>query len=109
MVANGGVATDIAVIFLIEVGCGEFTIDFTKHFTPSWLSLSVMGALACSCGDTYSSELGPVLGNSEPRLITSLGTKVPRGYYLLVIIFVSKYYRIEIDRIDLFVELKQFD
>ena len=68
-------------MYLIEVGCGEFPINFAEDFTSTWLSMSVLGALACSCGDTYASELGSVIGSSEPRLITSLSTKVPRGNY----------------------------
>jgi uncharacterized membrane protein len=39
------------------------------------------GALACSNGDTWASELGTVVGQTEPFLITSR-QRVPRGKYM---------------------------
>ena len=45
--------------------------------TPSLLSLAVLAALSCSCGDTWASEVGSVIGG-KPRLITSW-RPVPTG------------------------------
>ena len=44
----------------------------------SILSLGVLSSLACSCGDTFASEIGCVLFQSQPRLITT-GRVVPIG------------------------------
>lgn len=40
--------------------------------------MAVLGGLACSCGDTWSSELGTAFPSNTPRLITSF-RKVPIG------------------------------
>uniref|UniRef100_A0A3B5M5Q7 Transmembrane protein 19 n=1 Tax=Xiphophorus couchianus TaxID=32473 RepID=A0A3B5M5Q7_9TELE len=50
---------------------GEIPIDFGKQYSASWMCLSLLGALACSAGDTWASEVGPVLSQSQPRLITT--------------------------------------
>jgi uncharacterized membrane protein len=39
------------------------------------------GAIACSNGDTWASELGTVVGQAEPLLIISR-RRVPRGKHL---------------------------
>lgn len=53
-------------------------IDFGKQYSASWMCLSLLGALACSSGDTWASEVGPVLSQSQPRLITTW-KEVPVG------------------------------
>lgn len=53
-------------------------IDFGRQYTASWMCLSLLGALACSAGDTWASEVGPVLSPSRPRLITTW-QEVPEG------------------------------
>lgn len=63
---------------MIEVGPGEMPIDFSKQYSASWMCLSLLGALACSTGDTWASEVGPVLSQSRPRLITTW-KEVPAG------------------------------
>lgn len=68
---NGGVPTELALLYMIEVGPGEIAIDFGKQYSASWMCLSLLGALACSTGDTWASEVGPVLSKSKPRLITT--------------------------------------
>lgn len=75
---NGGVAAELAAIYLIDQGCGERLIDFYSDYRASWLSVGVLSALACSNGDTWASEFGSVIGSSSPRLITSM-RKVPKG------------------------------
>jgi hypothetical protein len=76
---NGGMAAIFALQYMFHVGCKEVVIDFSHQYSQSWLAMSVLGALACSCGDTFSSELGSVFSrNTEPRLITTF-QKVPRG------------------------------
>ncbi|XP_065684567.1 transmembrane protein 19 isoform X2 [Hydra vulgaris] len=75
---NGGVAVFISVVYLIEVGCGERPINFSKDFTTSVLITGLIGSLACCNGDTWSSELGTAYGGKYPRLITSWKT-VPVG------------------------------
>ncbi|NXF61997.1 TMM19 protein, partial [Ciccaba nigrolineata] len=75
---NGGVPTELAVLYMIENGPGEIPIDFSKQYTASWMCLSLLGALACSAGDTWASEIGTVMSKSKPRLITTW-EKVPVG------------------------------
>ncbi|XP_034719516.1 transmembrane protein 19 [Etheostoma cragini] len=75
---NGGVPTELALLYMIEVGPGEIPIDFSKQYSASWMCLALLGALACSTGDTWASEVGPVLSQSQPRLITTW-KEVPAG------------------------------
>ncbi|XP_074656233.1 transmembrane protein 19-like isoform X1 [Tubulanus polymorphus] len=79
VLCNGGMATELAIIYMMDVGCTEVAIDFSRKYNASWLSMAVVGALACSCGDTLASELGTVIFASwRPRLITTLRS-VPKG------------------------------
>uniref|UniRef100_A0A8C2W640 Transmembrane protein 19 n=1 Tax=Chinchilla lanigera TaxID=34839 RepID=A0A8C2W640_CHILA len=75
---NGAVPTELALLYMIENGPGETAIDFSKQHTASWMCLSLLAALACSAGDTWASEVGPVLSKSQPRLITTW-ERVPVG------------------------------
>ncbi|XP_077121400.1 transmembrane protein 19 isoform X1 [Ranitomeya variabilis] len=75
---NGGVPAELALLYMVENGPGEMPIDFSKEYTASWMCLSLLGALACSAGDTWASEIAPVLSKSSPRLITTW-EKVPVG------------------------------
>ncbi|CAL8405553.1 unnamed protein product [Arctogadus glacialis] len=75
---NGGVPTELALLYMIEAGPGELPVDFSQHYSASWMSLALLGALACSTGDTWASEVGPVLSQSRPRLITTW-EEVPAG------------------------------
>ncbi|XP_048881298.1 transmembrane protein 19 [Brienomyrus brachyistius] len=68
---NGGVPAELALLYMIEVGPGEIPIDFGKQYTASWMCLALLASLSCSAGDTWASEVGPVLSRSSPRLITS--------------------------------------
>ena len=78
VLCNGGIAAELAFFFILEGGCWEPAIDFTSQYNASWLCMCVLGAISCSTGDTYASELGSVLSRGEPYLITSL-KKVPKG------------------------------
>lgn len=63
-------------------------IDFGKQYSASWMCLSLLGALACSSGDTWASEVGPVLSQSQPRLITTW-KEVPAGASALTLAVLS--------------------
>jgi uncharacterized membrane protein len=78
VLCNGGMATELALLYLVDSGCGERTIDFSRDYRASWLSLGVLGAFACCNGDTWASELGSVIGSTKPFLITTR-QQVPRG------------------------------
>ncbi|XP_066524992.1 transmembrane protein 19 isoform X2 [Hoplias malabaricus] len=75
---NGGVPTELALLYMIEAGPGEIPVDFGRHYSASWMCLSLLGALACSAGDTWASEVGPVLSKGKPWLITTW-KEVPIG------------------------------
>lgn len=78
VLCNGGMATQLALLYLLDVGSGERPIDFVKDYRSSWLSIGILGAFACCNGDTWASEFGTVCGNSEPFLITTR-ERVPKG------------------------------
>ncbi|KPP73582.1 transmembrane protein 19-like [Scleropages formosus] len=75
---NGGVPSELALLYMIEAGPGEIPVDFGKQYTATWMCLALLGALACSTGDTWASEVGPVLSRHPPRLITTW-KEVPAG------------------------------
>ncbi|XP_045498001.1 transmembrane protein 19 [Colias croceus] len=78
VLCNGGMATQLAILYIIDVGSSERPIDFIKDYRASWLSMGVLGVLACCNGDTWASELGTVLSHSDPYLITTF-KRVPKG------------------------------
>ncbi|KAK7009700.1 transmembrane protein 19 [Biomphalaria glabrata] len=78
VVSNGGPAAVLAILYLLEVGSIDVPINFSKTYSASWYALSVMAALASSCGDTFSSEIGSAVGSSDPVHILKL-KRVPRG------------------------------
>lgn len=78
VLCNGGMATQLALLYLLDVGCQERPIDFDKYYRSSWLSIGILGAIACSNGDTWASEIGSVIANKDPFLITTF-KRVPRG------------------------------
>ncbi|XP_008553677.1 transmembrane protein 19 [Microplitis demolitor] len=78
VLCNGGMALQLALLYLLDVGCGERPIDFDKDYRSSWLSIGILGAFSCCNGDTWASEFGTAIGNSDPFLITTR-KKVPRG------------------------------
>jgi len=78
VLCNGGMATELALLYLLDVGSTDLPVDFRHNYRASWLGMGILGSLACCNGDTWASELGSVMGSSEPRLITTM-RKVPRG------------------------------
>eukprot|EP00112_Aurelia_sp_Birch-Aquarium-sp1_P008998 Seg2007.7 transcript_id=Seg2007.7/GoldUCD/mRNA.D3Y31 product="Transmembrane protein 19" protein_id=Seg2007.7/GoldUCD/D3Y31 len=78
VICNGGVPTAISIIYLLEIGSKESPVNYARDFTGSMLSMTILGALACCNGDTWSSEIGTAIGSKTPRLITTF-KKVPVG------------------------------
>lgn len=79
VICNGGMATQLAILYLLDVGYGERPIDWVNDHRASWLGIAVLGALSCANGDTWASELGAVIKSTTPRLITNPWKKVPVG------------------------------
>ncbi|XP_054287384.1 transmembrane protein 19-like [Macrosteles quadrilineatus] len=78
VLCNSGMALQLALLYILDSGCGERPVDFSSDYRASWLALGVLGSLSCCNGDTWASELGAVVGGGQPRLITN-GRPVPRG------------------------------
>ncbi|XP_053212810.1 transmembrane protein 19-like [Panonychus citri] len=79
VICNGGVATQFAILFMLERGIAdENPINFKYDYYSSWFAMGVLGSIACNNGDTWGSEMSLALTRGNPRLITSL-RKVPRG------------------------------
>ncbi|XP_043264749.1 transmembrane protein 19 [Colletes gigas] len=78
VLCNGGMATQLAILYLVDIGCTELPIDFNQNYRGSWLSVGILGAFACCNGDTWASEIGSVLSSGNPILITTR-KRVPRG------------------------------
>uniref|UniRef100_A0A182JJF8 Transmembrane protein 19 n=1 Tax=Anopheles atroparvus TaxID=41427 RepID=A0A182JJF8_ANOAO len=78
VICNAGMATQLALLYLLDCGYGERPIDFVNLYRSSWLGVAIMGSFACSNGDTWASELGTVVGSGDPFLITTR-KRVPRG------------------------------
>ncbi|EZA58064.1 hypothetical protein DMN91_006310 [Ooceraea biroi] len=78
VLCNGGMAMQLALLYLLDIGSGERPIDFDKEYRSSWLSVGILGTFACCNGDTWASELGTVTGTGDPFLITTR-KRVPRG------------------------------
>jgi len=78
VLCNGGMATQLSLLYMLDVGSADLPVDFRHQYRASWLGVAVLGAVSCCNGDTWASELGTVLSQGEPFLITTL-KKVPTG------------------------------
>jgi len=43
VLCNGGMATQLALLYLLDIGSGERPIDFDKEYRSSWLSIGILG------------------------------------------------------------------
>jgi len=43
VLCNSGMATQLALLYLLDVGSGERPIDFDKEYRSSWLSIGIIG------------------------------------------------------------------
>jgi len=78
VLCNGGMALELSLLYLLDIGSSDLPVDFRHEYRASWLGMAVLGALACCNGDTWASELGTVLSARDPFLITTF-QKVPKG------------------------------
>merc|ERR1712010_223433 len=78
VLCNGAMATELALLYLLDVGSADLPVDFRNQYRASWLGMGVLGAVACCNGDTWASELGSVISKADPFLITTF-QKVPKG------------------------------
>lgn len=46
VLCNGGMATQLALLYILDVGCGELPIDFKRFYRPSWLSIGILGKIS---------------------------------------------------------------
>lgn len=79
VLCNGGVAAWLSFLYLLDVGSSEKLIDFKSHYNESWYCTAVLASLCCSCGDTFSSEIGSVVGKSRAATLITTLKPVPRG------------------------------
>lgn len=43
VLCNGGPATFLALVYILDCGAGESPIDFDTNYHASWLSTSILG------------------------------------------------------------------
>ena len=91
VLCNGAMATELSLLYLLDVGSADLPVDFRlmwrectssslcfRHqYRASWLGIAVLGAVSCCNGDTWSSQLGGVIAQTDSFLITTW-QKVPR-------------------------------
>jgi len=78
VLCNGGMATELSLLYLLDIGSADLPVDFRGQYRASWLGMAILGAMSCCNGDTWASELGTVLTNSKPVLITTF-QRVDKG------------------------------
>ena len=76
--SNGAPSVVSAVVYLAAAGSEQQPVDFSQSPIASLAALACLVALSGCCGDTWSSEVGPVAASSAPRLITTF-RQVPAG------------------------------
>merc|ERR1712071_384261 len=72
VLCNGFMATQLALLYLLDIGSADLPVDFRHQYRASWLGMAVLGAVSCCNGDTWASELGSVVSKGDPFLITTL-------------------------------------
>lgn len=77
VLCNGGISTQIALVYLIYRGPSDVNLFDDDVFTRK-LIIAVIASISCVFGDTLSSEIGSVFSSNPPRLITTLQS-VPKG------------------------------
>jgi len=78
VLCNGGMAMELSLLYLLDIGSSDLPVDFRHQYRASWLGVAVLGAVACCNGDTWASELGTVLAKGDPFLVTTW-QRVPKG------------------------------
>lgn len=43
VLCNAGMATQLALLYMLDVGAGERPIDFIRDYRSSWLTIGVLG------------------------------------------------------------------
>jgi uncharacterized protein (TIGR00297 family) len=79
VVATAGVPAALATAWLLRYGLAGARVGlyYGVDDTGSALSVAVLAAFACACGDTWASELG-ILSRSPPRLVVTCCTRPVR-------------------------------
>ncbi|KAK1128156.1 hypothetical protein K0M31_003643 [Melipona bicolor] len=75
ILCNGGMATQLALLYLLDVGNAEQPIDFDKYYRSSWLSVGILGAFACCNGD-----IGLHIDTFQTTIIISTPSKSHTGF-----------------------------
>eukprot|EP00092_Neocalanus_flemingeri_P003005 GFUD01003214.1.p1 GENE.GFUD01003214.1~~GFUD01003214.1.p1 ORF type:complete len:333 (+),score=66.80 GFUD01003214.1:86-1084(+) len=78
VLCNGGIAFELCLLYLLDIGSADLPVDFRHQYRASWLGMAVLGAISCCNGDTWAKEFGTVLATADPFLITTF-QKVPKG------------------------------
>jgi len=78
VLCNSGMATELALLYMLDIGSADLPVDFKNEYRASWLGMAVLGALSCSTGDAWANELGMVFATGEPFLLTTF-QRVPKG------------------------------
>ncbi|KAL7631935.1 UNVERIFIED_CONTAM: hypothetical protein RMT77_017744 [Armadillidium vulgare] len=79
VLSNGIVGSIIAFIYILDCGAQEQILDVRNKYRCTLIAYSFLGAFACSNGDTWASEVGPVMMyGANPFLITTF-KRVPKG------------------------------
>merc|ERR1712025_1449649 len=47
VLCNGGMATELSLLYLLDIGSSDLPVDFRQHYRASWLGCAVLGALSC--------------------------------------------------------------
>ena len=65
VLCNGGMAFELSLLYLLDIGSDDLHVDFCHQYRASWLGMAVLGAVSCCNGDTWASELGTVLAKGD--------------------------------------------